>query len=132
MKKPLLLFAIGAVVFMSCKSDQINNVPPVIELEDISFATEIQPIFNASCAPCHTTNTTSGVNLSSYDATVNSIGVRYGTEVVAPGNADNSPLVDKLFDNPDFGARMPLGRGPLSGEDIGLIITWINEGAQNN
>ena len=131
MKKLLLLFSIGVMFVISCKSDQINNVP-IIENDEVSYATQIQPIFNASCGPCHTNNTTSGVNLANYSATVSSIGVRYGIDVVLPGNADGSPLVDKLSDNPDFGARMPLGRGPLSGEEIGLIIAWINQGAENN
>lgn len=133
MKKMLLLSMFSLLVLYSCKTEQINNIPDE-EVEPVSYANQIQPIFNNSCGggPCHIGGRANRVDLTNYGATIASIGLSYGVEIVDAGNADNSPLVDKLFDNPDFGARMPLGRGSLSGDDIGLIIAWINQGAENN
>ena len=50
---------------------------------------------------------------------------------VDPGNIDNSFLVLKLAGppNPRFGSRMPLGKLPLSEEDIQLMRDWIAAGA---
>lgn len=92
----------------------------------VDYATDIQPIFNASCTSCH--GGQSGVTLSSYQATMNSVGSQYGTEIVVPGEPDQSPLVDKIEPNPQFGSRMPSG-GSLSSDQINLIKQWIEEGA---
>ena len=43
----------------------------------VDYATEIQTIFNASCTSCH--GGQSGVTLTSYSATINSVGTQYGT-----------------------------------------------------
>lgn len=96
----------------------------------------VQTIFNGNCATsgCHNSSTQqNGVDLSSYDAAMNSVGSQYGTEVIKPNDADGSPLVDKISsDNPQYGVRMPKDRAPLSSDQINLIRQWINEGAQNN
>lgn len=102
----------------------------------VSFSEDIQPIFNGNCAVsgCHDSATQeSGVNFSSYDAALSSMGVQYGTEVINPGNPNNSPIVDKISnENPEFGERMPLNRQPLSDAEIDSIFAWINDGAPNN
>jgi hypothetical protein len=95
-------------------------------LAQVDYEDEIQPIFNARCTNCH--GGQSGVTLTSYSATMNSIGAQYGKKIVIPGEPDNSPLVDKIEPNPQFGSRMPQG-GTLSDEQISLIRQWIAEGA---
>jgi len=96
----------------------------------------VQQIFNGNCTTsgCHDSATQqSGVNLSSYDAAINSVGSQYGEKVIQPDDAEGSPLVDKISsDNPQFGVRMPKDRAPLSDDQIDLIRQWINDGAQNN
>lgn len=95
----------------------------------------VQMIFNQSCggSGCHVSETTSGVRLDSYQNVIGSVGAQYGTEVVNPENADESPLVDKIeSDNPEFGARMPAGGSPLSDSRISQIKEWIDTGAENN
>jgi hypothetical protein len=132
MKRILLLLFITAP-FLNC----INNVEDqTLEIPDevISYASQIQPIFNNACSGgfCHTSgDNANGVNLDTYQNTMNSSGSSYGDLIVVPGNASQSPLVDKLGSNPEFGSQMPLS-GSISSSDVGKIIAWIDQGAQNN
>lgn len=102
----------------------------------VSYSQDIQPIFNGSCtgSECHSSsNQESGVDLSSYDAAINSVGIQYGTEIINPGNPDESPIVDKISnDNPEFGVRMPEGGGSLSAAQIDSIVAWIEDDAPDN
>ncbi len=128
----LLLGMLG--LFSACQYEQIDNSGIVDPVEDASFSADILPILTTSCAGggCHVGQTTSGVNLSSYDQTLNSVGVQYNQPIVNPGNAADSPLFDKVSANPEQGQRMPFGRSPLSNADIELIRAWIDEGALDN
>lgn len=103
-------------LFMGCFSVQAQ----------VDYEADIQPIFDQSCTSCH--GSSSGVTLTSYDAVMNSVGSQYGTEIVVPGEPDESPLVDKIEPDPEIGSRMPQG-GSLSDDEIELIRTWIQEGA---
>lgn len=99
------------------------------EQSNVSYSTQVQPIFNSRCVSCHGSN--GGVNLSSYSALMNSVGTNYGTNLVVAGDADASGLVDKIEPNPQFNTRMPQG-GTLTGDQIQTIRAWINEGASDN
>lgn len=102
---------------------------PVLCSAQVDYASQIQPIFSSYCTSCH--GGQNGVTLSSYEAVINSIGQQYGTNIVVPGDADASPLVDKISNsNPEYGVRMPQNGPPyLSPDQINLIVAWINEGA---
>lgn len=127
MKKLLFSCLIMLFAFTNC----INNVEDNTgeEQTGISYAQDVQPIFNARCVVCH--GASGGVNLSSFTALNNSVGNLYGNEVLVPGDADASGLYDKLLPTPRLGSRMPQGSS-LTGNEIETIRAWINEGAQNN
>lgn len=107
--------------------DDPGDEQPVIE--NVSYANQVQPIFNGNCTGCH--GSSGGLNLSSYAQLMNSAGSNYSGRIVVAGNANASGLVDKIEVNPDFPQRMPIG-GSLTNEEIEIIRVWINEGAQNN
>jgi hypothetical protein len=103
----------------------------------ISFSTQVQPIFTASCANagCHPgggapfplLSANSYVNLYNAQATTSCT----SDKRVLPGNAAASVLYKKISGS-TCGDRMPLGRAQLSQAEIDLIRDWINQGARNN
>ncbi len=132
----ILLFSLF-IVGLSCTNNTENlvlapddgnegNDDPVVE---VSYSSDVQPIFNGNCSSCH--GSSGNVSLTSYSALMNSVGNNYGSNLVVAGNADESGLVDKIEPNPDHGSRMPIG-GTLTNSEIQTIRRWINEGAKNN
>jgi len=90
-------------------------------------------LFLAQCGDCHTSQQESGVRLNSYSNAMESMGEQYQILVIQPGDADGSPLVDKIeSSNPEHGVRMPQGGSFLSTERINQIKAWIDDGAENN
>ena len=135
MRFSLLMLVLSAGVLLSaCDNKKVDNSMIVDPGNDISYATEVQPIFNQTCGGvgCHVGEATNGVNLTSYAQTMASEGLQYGGKVVIPGNGAGSPLINKLNPNPTHGSRMPLGQAALSSSSIATIRTWIDEGAANN
>ena len=92
---------------------------------NISYAKDIQPIFQSRCASCHIGKAKSGgLNLGSYASLM--AGSEDGAVIVA-GDASQSFLVEKIT-----AGEMPK-RGPkLTPAQIQLITDWVNAGAQNN
>lgn len=97
-------------------------------------------IFNTSCAVsgCHRGDDAPlGLDLSAGNAHGNLVNVD-SREMpnllrVDPGNPDDSYLVMKIEGAPSIaGGRMPLGRPPLSTDQIQRIRTWIEDGAPDN
>src|SRR6056297_23502 len=73
--------------------DPIENGGDEIGSEPVF--TNIQAIFEQNCASCHIGSSTNGVRLDSYENVIESVGDQYGTNVVQPGDADNSPFLDQ-------------------------------------
>jgi len=108
----------------------------------VSFATDIQPIFTAQCARCHTPGgiaDLAGIDArllegEAYDDIVNIMSVQQEEFVlVVPGDSAASLLFLKISSSsPPVGNRMPLFSTPLSSGEIALIRDWIDQGAQDN
>lgn len=92
----------------------------------ISFALDIQPIFNSRCSgvACHTAGGIAPMSLEPAVAYVN-----VSTRVV-PGNSAASALYQRLTGV--ILPQMPLVGGPLNQTSLDLIKNWIDSGAQNN
>lgn len=130
----LLIAAAACLVLVSCEhADPLDQD----ELEP-TLASIQENIFDVSCAlsGCHVgANPPMGLDLSAGQSQSSLVGV--GSEEVPafervdPGNPDDSYLVMKIEGDPRIeGGRMPLGRTPLSGEQIAVIREWILDGAQ--
>jgi mono/diheme cytochrome c family protein len=123
---PLTVAAFALVGIAACERGQ--------EAETVSYATDIQPIFDRECASCHTGDgaglLASGFNTASYGEVMK--GTRYGT-MIEPGDPLSSSLY-RLVSGREVhpSIRMPQGDALLPESDIKLIETWIRQGAQDN
>lgn len=92
----------------------------------ISYAKDVQPIFDQNCVKCHggSDGTKGGLSLKSYADLMN--GGQDG-QVIAPGDAANSMLVQSIMSG-----KMPKRQAKLSQDKIDMIAAWVAAGAQNN
>ena len=100
---------------------------PVAAAQDgpVSFARQVLPIFQSTCAECHGTETKEvELGLTTYEDVMK--GSEYGT-VVEAGDPDASLLVEMIS-----AGEMPQDAPALEADQIALIRTWIQQGAQNN
>ena len=92
---------------------------------EVSFASQVLPIFEDNCTRCHGSNRQSGdQRLDSYAALM--AGGEDGA-VVAPGQPDASLLVELVTSG-----EMPRNAAPLSADEIATIRQWIEAGALDN
>ncbi len=93
--------------------------------QSIDYETQIQPIFDNSCMPCHSGNNPSGgLNLTSYE---NVMAGGNGGDVISIGDYENSSLWQEVSsgDMPNNTANGPLGIPDLNNEEVELIQNWI-------
>ncbi len=109
------------------------TLPPAAERQGITFAQDIQPIFEKACVKCH------GPEKAKVKLRLDSLeGVLKGSEegkVVQLGNSAKSRLVLTVGQQVDKDLWMPppnnkLGIKPLTPAEIGLIRAWIDQGAK--
>jgi ankyrin repeat protein len=87
----------------------------------IDFGRDVLPILRQNCVPCHgPSQQNSGLRLDRKSSVINRRGV-------APGSSENSFLYHRISGNA-YGMQMP-PTGPLRPEQIDLIKTWIDQGA---
>src|SRR5213595_2656830 len=87
----------------------------------VDFVRDVQPILRQNCVSCHgPTQQVSGLRLDRKSAVL-------GRRGVVPGSTDNSLLYHRLTGTA-YGMQMP-PTGPLRPEQIHVIKTWIDQGA---
>lgn len=96
-----------------------------VDLTNVSFQTDVLPIFQERCSECHGTDEPEeGLVLTSYkDVMAGSI---YGS-VVKAGAPDDSYLVEMISTG-----QMPKKGDDLTQAQVDLIIAWIKAGALDN
>lgn len=137
------LATMGALIVCGLACQGGVNVPAPPTDETVSFADDIQPIFDARCTECHRagspTNEIAGIRMiltadDSYDSLVDQTSSqRAELTLVTPDDPDASLLWLKVSSNrPPVGATMPLFGERLSSEELGLLRDWIAQGAMDN
>ena len=91
-------------------------------------------VFTPICTTCHAgAGAPQGLRLDAANSYANLVNVAShevpSLKRVEPGDPDNSYLVQKVEGTAAVGGRMPLGRAPLTAQQIALIRQWISEGA---
>jgi mono/diheme cytochrome c family protein len=125
MKKQHLIALITVCVASAFFVLQSGTLHTSSARQEISYARDIQPIFNARCDNCHMGNHPSeGLDLGSYETLM--AGSQNGP-VIVPGNANDSLLIQMVSEG-----EMPR-RGPhLTDAQIQLLTNWVNAGAPSN
>lgn len=99
----------------------------------VSFGSDVFPIFQSRCASCHQPGgdgyAASGFSVESYQTVMR--GTRYGP-VINPGSSLDSTLAILIEHKADPSINMPHNQAPLSQRQITLIKQWIDQGASNN
>ena len=110
----VLLFATFGLTSVSSRQSKID------------FVRDIQPIFRASCSPCHFGDKPKGELRLDNKASAMKGGI--SGAVIKPGNGNGSRLLDRI-QGLHGEKRMPLGGEPLAPAQVELIKRWIDEGA---
>jgi len=123
-----------------------KTIPPASKKQGVTFATDIKPLFEASCVKCHSGDRAKArLHLDSLD------GLKAGSEdgpVFKDGDSANSKLVKaiarinpKTMMPPPPRKPRPGSEGqapapqqeppkPLTPEEVGLVRAWIDQGAK--
>jgi len=131
------IFAVTAVAgissFTLAADVDTSKLPAAAAKTGVTYATDIKPIFDASCIKCH------GEQKPKAKLRLDNLeGIVKGSEngkVVEPGNSAKSVLVHNvahLGDEDDFmpPPKNKMGLKKLTDEQIGLIRAWIDQGAK--
>ena len=140
MSNPTLILSCCLLVLVGCGDTNPKDTAPgdTSDTQDggLSHATDIQPIWDASCSGCHTNGGSQGslVLDDGYAATVGVPSTQVPSmNLVEATSADASYLWHKLQGTQanvaGSGDQMPPS-GPLDANDLSLIEAWINEAAQ--
>lgn len=100
-----------------------EDVDPNPDGEPISYATQVQPIFDNKCVSCHTT----GSLATDLDLTA---GKSYNQLV--PGRVNlTSPAESDIYHFPSPSSTVH-SQKKYSSSEAKIVLTWIEEGAKNN
>jgi hypothetical protein len=99
---------------------------PVPAQRKVDFAADIAPVFQSRCYGCHGPK----MQMSSLrlDRGTDALQGGQSGPVIKPGHSADSSLVLRVAGAKGFGQMPPAGP-PLTGEQIGLIRAWIDQGA---
>lgn len=129
----LALAAFAAIALNLTASADESKLPPASTKANVTFATDIKPIFDVSCVKCHgDEKPKAGLKLTSLEATLK--GTKEG-KVVEPGNSAKSSLVLSVAYIGEEDHWMPPKNNkakiaPLTKEQVGLVRAWVDQGAK--
>jgi mono/diheme cytochrome c family protein len=128
------LIALGILGLSVAALADGNQLPPASAKTGVTYATDIKPIFDASCVKCHSGEKPRGrLKLDSLEGALK--GGKEGHDVV-PGKSADSMLVQMVahLGDDQMGWMPPvhnkLNITALTPEQIGLIRAWIDQGAK--
>ena len=115
-----------AVVSMAVIAMSAQTVAQTVAIP-VDYTRQVHAIFAAKCLVCHSQEKRSGgLSLATYADVLN--GGRSGA-AVKPGNSAASILLQRITGAGS--TRMPLAAPALSATEIGILATWIDQGARS-
>lgn len=131
------LTAVAAVAILAVSAAVMADdatLPPPATKTGVTYATDIKPIFDASCVKCHSGKKPKArLKLDSLEGALK--GSKDG-KVITPGDSAHSDLVLAVAhagDDPDDWmppVKNKAGIKPLTPDQVGLIRAWIDQGAK--
>jgi hypothetical protein len=112
-----------------------SKLPPAMAKTGVTYATDIQPIFEKSCYPCHGPKTPKPKGKLRVDSLELILKGSEDGPVVTPGDIAKSPLLGNVahLGDPDDYMPPPDNKAhllPLTREQVGLIRAWIEQGVK--
>ena len=110
------------------------QLPPASTKTGVTYATDIKPVFDASCVKCHSGDKPKAK--LKLDSLENALKGSKDGKVITPGDSANSLMVKCVaHTTSDHDSWMPpphnkANIGPLTADQIGLIRAWIDQGAK--
>lgn len=130
----LILALTASFAAVTAVRAQDAKLPPASDKQGVTYATDIKPIFDASCVKCHSGDKAKArLHMDALEGVLK--GTKMG-KIVKPGDSANSFLIKSVAHlTKDSDAWMPpqhnkAGIKPLTPEQIGLIRAWIDQGAK--
>src|SRR4051812_19376699 len=124
-----LLF-MGSLAFGQQKAVEIATRPiDPGEAAKISWTRDIQPILQAKCSECHSSDERKDEFEITSVATLRTKGRKDGPGVL-PGNPDESAIIQRIRGRTR--PQMPKDRAPLSEDELHLLRSWIAAGAKDD
>ncbi len=115
---------LAASIFTSCYKDvTVPTTAPEVT-KDISFSTDVLPIFTSNCASCHSTGG-QAPDLTAANA-YNSV---TGGDYLDLSTPTNSELYMRMAGLGSEGVMPPSGANPAN---AATVLAWIKQGAKNN
>ncbi len=92
----------------------------------VDFARQVHPVLVARCGACHTGDKAqAGLDVNTRAELLKG---GAGGPAILPGNSAGSLLIRRVDGSKE--PRMPLRGDPLTNEEIGILKTWVDEGAR--
>ncbi len=121
----ILPLGLGLAVAGAPRAVATEAVQPAVSTGPVSFARQVLPIFETTCGDCHGGEATEvELGLLTYESVMK--GSEYGT-VVEAGDPGASLLMEMIV-----AGEMPQDAPALEEDEIAVIRSWIEQGAQNN
>jgi uncharacterized membrane protein len=129
-----LAVSLAATTASLAQEAKESKLPAASTKENITYATDIKPIFDVSCVKCHGAEKPKArLRLDSLEGVLK--GTNHG-KIVTPGAPEKSELVKsvaRLSKDKDHWMPPPnnkAGIKPLTSDEISLIIGWVKQGAK--
>src|SRR5438093_3448787 len=120
------------IAFLSADADpaQSSRSQPSAAPAKVSYYRDIRPILQANCQGCHQPAKSKGGYVMTEFKRLLAGGDNEGAAIV-PGNTEKSAIL-KMITPQDGEVRMPKGKTPLMENEVALIRSWIQQGAQDD
>lgn len=106
-----------------------KKLPPASTQKGVTFAKDIKPIFDKTCAECHGDKKQKGK--LRLDTLANALKESENGKSIIPGKSADSTLVKAVARLNEDDAMPPEGKSrPLTAAEVGLIRAWIDQGAK--